>query len=91
MITGPGLSTDVGGGQALELEHVGLGEGPAQWGALGLLPTAATESDGKGCIAFEGWPRGTCRWRAERPDGAIGAGEFELAAGSNPEIELRLP
>jgi hypothetical protein len=78
-------------GQALELEHVGLGEGPALWAALGLLETAETVSDGQGRIALENWPRGTYRWRAERPDSAAASGEFMLGAGANPEIELKLP
>lgn len=78
-------------GQALEIEHVALGEGPTQWAALGLLPSAVTVSDGEGRIVLDGWPRGTYRWRANRPDGALGQGEFELAPGANPEIELRIP
>lgn len=85
-----GSSTPLAG-QALELEHVGLGEGPGLWAALGLVPSADMVSDGQGRVVLDGWPRGTYRWRAERPDGAIASGEFELAAGANPEIELRLP
>jgi hypothetical protein len=78
-------------GQALELEHIGLDEGPALWAALGLLETAETVSDGQGRIALENWPRGTYRWRAERPDSAAASGEFMLGAGANPELELKLP
>ncbi|HVS17455.1 MAG TPA: carboxypeptidase-like regulatory domain-containing protein, partial [Planctomycetota bacterium] len=85
-----GSSTPLAG-QALELEHVALGEGPAHWAALGLLPSADTVSDGQGRIVLDGWPRGAYRWRAERPDGSIASGDFELAVGANPEIELRLP
>lgn len=78
-------------GQALELEHVGLGEGPVQWAALGLLESAEMVSDAQGRIALEGWPRGSYRWRGERADGSVAAGEFELGPGTNSQVELRLP
>lgn len=78
-------------GQELELEHVGLGEGPALWAELGLLPSGATVSDAQGRIELDGWPRGTYRWSAPRADGPPATGQFELAPGANPEIELRIP